>query len=1118
MSDAQARRDAVVERARNVLVDAGAGTGKTTLIARRFVEMLAPGNAAHPPLLVERLAAVTFTRRAAGELRLCIREEILTRLADPAVSPGRKATLNEALGGLDTAAIGTVHAFADRLLRLRPAEARLSPDYQIVEDESALVAETWGVLMQAIESDALAAELAGSTASARAAEATQTVLDALRAGLKAESVDFDYGTRHGLSGLVEAFVLTRDLPPPDDAAARRRRRPTPDAAATPLDLPLLRGYLREVISLAEPVPASSAGGRWFRRLAERARALLTEDDPATLQATLAPLMRGPTRSGKPTTADFGKDKAAWEAWKAFDGDERKTPVRATALRDDLLAPLRASLATRLARLAPVVTELYERVKARHKAVDQIDLLLRLRELLAHNLAARGDYQRAFDHVFVDEFQDTDPLQAEILLFLCERAPVAASWREVALAPGRLTIVGDPKQSIYRFRRADVAMYDEVRGLVQRGAPLQVGLSANFRSQPALIDWLNACFPRVMGTPKDGALFDRATGEVFYQPLEAGRGAAPSTPVDVLDLQLADRAKVGESRAAEARALAHDLRWLVEQSGRTLTDAITGEVRALGYGDVAVLALSTWNLGLVFPELDSLGVPYSARGGRLFTSDALHRHFVLGLRALADRDDGVAEAALLRPPFFALDLADLVRERGAGAEEPAHPGARNARRAREAISELRRRRFERPPGDTARDLLETTAFGRAVALGPNGVQRLAWLREVCLALEQSAAAERLDYDAVTAKMRAWIDAPVQLDPPHPVGAGAVQLLTVHQAKGLEFPVVVLWDGRTPWSARDVEPAWRVDPSGRGWALKLDGLEWEEPAGLGLRAREQRYADAERRRVAYVAATRARELFVLADTNGDAVKQLGQALVLGSPAEHVTRLAFPQGSPAAWATIAVPEPRTPQPDDDAPALETRWAAAVAAAGAPRFVPVGVSTAAARLVEADDDAPPRKRRVSRYGSVFGEPVHLAIGAALRDPALTPTAAGARMARATGLDLHTTEAAEDMARALAALDAAGLRRPPGADLQLEYPVAGADGTLVSGYVDLLSSRDGELMVIDFKTDAPPDGDLAETHPGYVAQVEAYLRLLRDAGVPGLRWRGALLFTATGELRWTST
>ena len=153
---------------------------------------------------------------------------------------------------------------------------------------------------------------------------------------------------------------------------------------------------------------------------------------------------------------------------------------------------------------------------------------------------------------------------------------------------------------------------------------------------------------------------------------------------------------------------------------------------------------------------------------LFRSDPLHRQFLLALRALADSSDGIAAAALFREPFFAVDLADLVRAK-AVPDGPGDEGVERARAAQGLVRDLRRRRLDRPPGETARDLLERTGLGRAVAFGPNGLQRLGRLRELCFELERVAAADGLDFDGATVRLREWALDPVGLDPPRPVGS-------------------------------------------------------------------------------------------------------------------------------------------------------------------------------------------------------------------------------------------------------------------------------------------------------------------------------------------------------------
>jgi ATP-dependent helicase/nuclease subunit A len=845
------------------------------------------------------------------------------------------------------------------------------------------------------------------------------------------------------------------------------------------------------------------GSRWMGRVADRLSRLAGETDPVVLFREVGAALAyrpGKLRKG----VEFEGDPAGWEALKAWDGKKDEPGLEAL-----VTGPLRRWMATRLVRTFPAVVAMYEKVKARHRAVDQVDLLLCLRDLLRSDREVRRDMQSLFDHVFVDEFQDTDPLQAEIVLYLCEDGAVAEHWGDVRLAAGKLTLVGDPKQSIYRFRRADISVYDAVRAIVVKGKHLAVPLTANFRSQPALIAHVNARFDEILGRAEPGKPdFDPEAGTVVNRPLDAGREGVRKGCVVVLPFSTeANRAEPDRLREAEVLAT-----WI-----RT---AVAGDFR---HGDIAILAHVTSNVGMLTDELDRLGVPWTARGASLFLEDPLHRQFLLALRALADSSDGIAAAALFREPFFALDLDDLVRAKAADSG-PGDEGIDRARAAQALVQDLRRRRFDRPPGETARDLLERTGLGRAVAFGPNGLQRLGRLRELCFELERVAADDGLDFDGATARLREWAIDPVGLDPPCPVGGEAVQILSIHQAKGLEFPVVAWWDAHAKLEPRKGQAHWFVERTGIAWALEIDGLSWQEPEASGFLDRESDYEAAERRRLVYVAATRARELLVVPVAGGGHATRVTTALVgQSSPALDVHEEWTDEKVPT-WAKgVKAPPMRRPK---DATALAKRvekdWTEATAEAGVPRFLPRGVSTEAHertdRESEGEGEAGARwKLRESRFGRVFGDTVHRAIGLSLRDPGLDPARAVDEVSRATGLGDHLAEAAADVARALSTLQATGLRRLPGDDLRLEYPVAlGRDGMLLQGYIDLLGWRDGVVTVVDFKTDAPPPGDVASTYASYVEQVTIYGRILVELGIarPGGVQCG-LLFTADGRMRW---
>jgi ATP-dependent helicase/nuclease subunit A len=304
------------------------------------------------------------------------------------------------------------------------------------------------------------------------------------------------------------------------------------------------------------------------------------------------------------------------------------------------------------------------------------------------------------------------------------------------------------------------------------------------------------------------------------------------------------------------------------------------------------------------------------------------------------------------------------------------------------------------------------------------------------------------------------------------------------------------------------------------MALEGLAWEEPPGLELTQTEREYQRAERRRVIYVAATRARDLLVIPRTGATKPGKMVCADLLGGVETRAVRVleTYVSGVGSGWARqVSAPERRIP---GDVTAafneIAGRWGAAAQESARPRFKPVAVSEARATLTEREPIEEPgrRKPREGRFGHLFGSAVHQAIGLLLRDPTLRPTEAVRRAANLVGLTEHRDEAVADVSRAWQALQAEGLARRPGPDLQLEYPVAapGPDGTLFVGYVDLVAATADRLDVLDFKTDAPPAGPVETAYPEYVNQVRLYGRLLPTAD---RRLRLGLLFASDGGIRW---
>jgi len=1112
----QAARNAIVyERDRNVAVVAGAGTGKTKTIIDRAVELLAPTRSGGRPVRISTMALITFTRRAAGELRFRIREQLLRELQHAAGRNDERAgLLRDALGNLDAAFVGTIHGFADRLLRLRPVEAALSPAYALVEDTGALVHETFLRLRRAAEGGALPTELGVFGAGlnpALANEAAETLRAASRAGLQLAHTERTFGTVASLEAIMARMIDTRDI------AADLGTIPDPQLVQA-------RGAAQRLTQMLKVMRGAEAGHHALRLAARGLERLATVDDAAEAFRIIQDALGGrELQKGR----DFNNDPTGWDIYKAL----RLAVPAKEGLATQLRGPHRW-LAMRLVHLFPVVLAMYERVKAEHEVVDYLDLLIKLRNLLCDDLDARRFYQQLFDHLFVDEFQDTDPLQCEIVFYLCEdpAAAVGATagrWETVRLAPGKLTIVGDPKQSIYRFRRADIAVYALAMERLLASGALVERLETNFRSRPELIAFFNRQLGSLLGK-HDGPVFDTQTGRANYEDL-APSAAIASSGTAVHVLPYADAQHQGllaaDGRVVEAATVAHYVRWLLA-AGFPVRDPGTNVERPVRAGDIAVLAAATTNVRLLLAQFDALAIEYSARGGALFLAHPVVRQYLLALRALADRDDGVAQAALLRPPFFALDLCDAVLSR----IDRRHTSERRAHRteAQAIISALRAQRHTQSPGATARDLIERTGLGRTVIAARNGRQTLAALYAVAAEVERRAAIEGRDYDATTELFRAWAADPAVLDTAEPPGSSALHVLTMHSAKGLEFPVVILWDGFQTFSERG-GTVWHLERSGHAWALNLGPVAIEEPAGALVLERERQFREQERRRLYYVAATRARDLLVLPEplTKSTRLQYATRALAQGADLPQLQRLELftPERLPS-WARGFTPAPPGDVIGDAAlseriEAARVDFARALTAAALPIAIPTAVTAQAANLDTTDENRLDtdrlRKIAAGRFGPLFGAAVHRAIELWLTGTLDNPAAATALAADAVGLTEHRAQAQADVARAVKALRRLGVTRI-GPTVATEYPLAmtGQDGKLLTGFIDLLVLTAEAILILDFKTDAPVDGPLAVAYPHYAAQLRLYGDLLRTAGAGGTHpLRLGLLLTASGEVRW---
>lgn len=1082
LRDDKYRASARTERSRNVVVDAGAGTGKTKLIVDRFINLLAP-EGKDSPVPIERLAAVTFSRRAGGELRYRIGEKILSLLGDPAFPEQRKKLLHEALNGIDSAFIGTIHSFADRLLRLRPVEARLSPSYEIVETPAELYDLTFERLIRAVEEGNLAA--AAELAPKQAAEIEQYVRDYLAAGWRLKTEYGEHASKIGLDALVTGMISSRDVQP------AKRNPDTPDFAG-------LAKKAKAAAKTMAGLEGKNKGCDALRRTAADFERLAATQDPCEFLRNAIKLNRlFPGDLQK--RVDFENNEDGWKLKKHL----------MDVVLPEILKPLNAWMAARLTRLFPAVVNLYEKVKSEQEVVDLLDLLLKLHNVL-EKPEHRSFYAGLFDHIFVDEFQDTDPVQAHVLKFLIQADSGKRS------RPGTITIVGDPKQSIYRFRRADIAAYDEFRRWLIDGGALCCSLTTNFRSSAAVIDFVNAQFEKneLMGEVVDGKVFDPESGAVFYEPMAAFHpahgpaihlipisGPIPEPGAKEKDLS----AEIG--RTIQADALARYLRHLMSDGAQVREDGGDPDhpiFRSMRWGDVAVLGLTTTSWPILFDAFDRFGIPYSARGGGIFGRDRTVQTFILGLRAVSDPNDGIAMAAYFRMPFWPITLEDVL------GETPAQTDAKTL------LDHLRRDRLTRPPAYTARDLLEKSRLAAAVNGGPNGPQTLEKLRELVHMIDAESRSGR-SFDDITFRLRSWLDhSPEGAEEPDPIDRDVVRVTTIYQAKGLEFPVVVVADSFQKNSKKE-KKAWHVQPDGSA-SVSLEDLKADIPVGAGVLERETAYRDAELRRLAYVAVTRAKDHLVIVKPPGkNADNYLYSPLMTEVQDAVMTVKPYQPDNMPKWAKKVSEVPDFRAADAIVPKWEKVWRKGLDKSARPVCSPVSVTKIAREVFDDESAYVEHLRRAKaegRHGMTFGLTVHRSLQLILSGASGGPGDIVNRCAAVYGLTEHIDEAVADVGRALAALKNISGKKYP------EYPFAvpQSGGELMLGIADLICAGD-ETWVIDFKTDTPPSAAVQIAMPQYAAQLSLYVQSLQKSGVFGpKKFRAGLLFTASGRLEELAT
>ena len=1058
----------------NLFLEAGAGTGKTDALVTRLSELLATGTAK-----ADEIAAITFTRAAAFEMRSRLRSALEARLATEHDAAG-KERLAEMVDSLDGLAIQTIHAFALSMLREQPLDVGLPPVIEPLDDIQAGVEfdDRWSEwFRERIENDD---------------ELIAALRVAQRVGLTAP-VD-------RLKQLAAMFGDRRQLL--SHGMFEYKGQPPPPISTSRLSETLARA--QEIVTEGPDQP--DPDDTMCRFIND-----IVAPELESLVVLAGDTLELPAEDFADLPSVVGNRKGSMAKWRKASGGEAALSTLRDILQDlqqeiDLaLEPLRQqTVATLLTAAADFALDYaaHRRSSGRLTFHDQLVLA---RELLRSSGDARSRFRNRHRYILVDEFQDTDPIQIELLRLI-------AGSDHHELRPGSLFVVCDPKQSIYRFRGADPV---SATGFSQDVAAsgLRLPLSENHRSLSGILKWVNAIFSGWMTE-------DEANGQAPYRDLrwepESGIADAAGVPVQWFG---------GESDAGADAARQLEFTQIASIATAAGAGALRvrdgdGGWRDSSFADVAVLMKSRTGIDRLEDALVRANVPYVFDGqAPLFTSQDV-RDLHACLTAIDDPSDQVALLAALRSPAFSCPDTDLLEWKqsggGFGYLQPAEP-IRRGHSVAAAFNVLRRFHRLSREVDTAtlierfireRRLREKATLSR---LGPERSRRLDLVVELASALSDS--------DGITLReFTRWLERQSEENARMPervsqgAPAGAVRVMTIHGAKGLEFPIVILVSATGGSNSRDtVQVRTRKSPTGEE---RLEVQLGRKPLGLATtgaeNAVEQEAAAGalEDVRLMYVAATRARDHLLISRHRGKTGKPLA--------AEVERHLEGHEDLWREWSQPAVVHRPAVQPagKPDTAADRERWissrAGVVSAASrsgytTPTALKPGTGVREPLRKEPSESLDDESGRSGRGATELGRAVHAVLQhidlTAWTDGELSTLAA--RMAEEHGIGDEAKQVAE-LARA--ALETATMARAAAAarrgEAWREVSVAAAledvTGEL-EGQIDLLfREEDGSLTVVDYKTDRLAGRDHADAAAPYLLQMGGYAWCVeRAAGTP---------------------
>ena len=1024
----QSERDDIARLLDDTLfVEAGAGTGKTSALVSRIVGLIESKKCS-----IDQIAAITFADSAASELRERVRLALEGRSSDSGLDQDKRDLCRLALENMESASIQTLHSFSGALLRQRPLEAGLPPDFETWSDveSGADFERRWQVwLDQSFDSAVLGPALA-----------TALTLGITIGNLR--SIAAAFHDNYDLLG----DPVERSAPPPREAARR--------LVDSGEEIGRLCSFSK--LSGEDPLFQHSA------RLTSLCQRLQFSDLSSDM--TLISLFRWgrlSQRNGR---------QSDWET----DPDSGANACAALKALLTHLESLRVSevesygqyaLGTLVEGIRKFVLEYAEERRNNGTAVFQ-DLLVWARDLLKNDEGARSHFQANYRYVLMDEFQDTDPIQAEIACFLSAKAGDASKrdWEDLSLVPGKLFVVGDPKQSIYRFRRADIEAVENVRNQL---VTTPTRLVQNFRSTPGILRWVNRLFEQWM----DG---DAAPGiQAEYIPLAAQDVQAEPSEASVYRLGSASDDRAPQVRRDEGRNISNLIRKM-KDDGWLVYDRTTSVSRPVRYQDICLLLPTRTGLRILEQSLEQSGVPFRVESQTLVLATQDVKDLLSCLRAIDSPADQIALVAAVRSSAFGCSDPELLEFVDKGGEFNYLGEKSDDSPISDALDTLRRYHFDRNLWSLEELIEKFVRERRMVESGFGRARPREKWRRLRFIVDRARSYRSINGASLRGFLD-WMDQQIEerariVEAPVPESDDdAVRIMTVHGSKGLEFPVVIL-TGLGAGESRQHEPVLfdrRSKSVEVGFGAQNDPVRFRTSGFDDVLARERLAESAESVRLAYVAATRARDHLVVSLFHSKNNKNCTAATII--------RLM--EGADDFWSEISADESlpsgagsvRTqsrPEAVRDEKTQRTKWIVergeVLQRASRPQTISATALSAVAKEEPGQGQIPYRRGRGSTN---LGRAVHSVLQTVDMESENGLESVSRAQATVEGVPGRWEEI-QGLVRI--ALDSDAVRAAIGSgryfrELFVSAPI---NGVLLEGFIDLLFEDEYGLTIVDYKTD----------------------------------------------------